>query len=205
MRTLDRAKQTRIIAAATQLFATRRFDQVRLEDVAAMASVGKGTVYLHYKDKEHLYLSLLYEGFSEMVDRLRKRDIPHDGTAAEQLHIVIDELVRFSFAQPGFYELTRRVGVPTGEPKWQRKRRELFELIEQVIRCGIKRGEMHDDKPHLTARYLPSMIRGALLFAPAKLTARALTRHILSMTLHGLCVGAATPTKKPRRPKRRGS
>ncbi|HZW29624.1 MAG TPA: helix-turn-helix domain-containing protein, partial [Isosphaeraceae bacterium] len=54
MRTADPAKSRRIIDAAIQLFAERPYHEVRMEDIAARAQVAKGTLYLHYQDKEDL-------------------------------------------------------------------------------------------------------------------------------------------------------
>jgi AcrR family transcriptional regulator len=188
VRTTDPAKRERIIRTATELFATQPYHEVRLEDVAAAAHVGKGTLYLYFKNKDQLYLSLLYDGFAMVVDRLHREDL----TAMEPrsaLHHLVEELVRFSLAHPHFFELSRRVGVPTGSPEWDRKRRELFDLIEAVIVRGIDRGEFHDPHPSLTARYLPSLIRAALLYPAGELDSGTLTRHILGTLMGALSVG----------------
>ena len=62
MRTADPAKVRRIIDAAIQLFAERPFHEVRMEDIAARAKVAKGTLYLHYKDKEDLFAGIMNDG-----------------------------------------------------------------------------------------------------------------------------------------------
>jgi AcrR family transcriptional regulator len=48
-----------IVAAALEEFSTRGFAAARLEDVAQRASVGKGTIYLHFRDKEALFQELV--------------------------------------------------------------------------------------------------------------------------------------------------
>jgi AcrR family transcriptional regulator len=48
-----------ILAAALEEFASRGFAAARLEDVAARAGVGKGTIYLHFRDKEALFQELV--------------------------------------------------------------------------------------------------------------------------------------------------
>ena len=48
-----------ILAAALEEFAARGFAAARLEDVAARAGVGKGTIYLHFRDKEALFQELV--------------------------------------------------------------------------------------------------------------------------------------------------
>src|SRR4051812_30830480 len=69
----DEKKRALITATAARLFATRPFHKVRLEDIAAEAKVGKGTVYIYFDDKEDLYFSIIYEGFARLVDGLREQ------------------------------------------------------------------------------------------------------------------------------------
>src|ERR1700721_224239 len=47
-----------ILAAALEEFSARGFAAARLEDVAQRAGVGKGTIYLHFRDKEALFQDL---------------------------------------------------------------------------------------------------------------------------------------------------
>jgi AcrR family transcriptional regulator len=48
-----------ILAAALEEFSTRGYAAARLEDVAQRAGVGKGTIYLHFHDKEALFRELV--------------------------------------------------------------------------------------------------------------------------------------------------
>src|SRR3974390_2767826 len=48
-----------ILAAALEEFSTRGYAAARLEDVAQRAGVGKGTIYLHFRDKEALFQELI--------------------------------------------------------------------------------------------------------------------------------------------------
>jgi AcrR family transcriptional regulator len=48
-----------ILAAALEEFSARGYAAARLEDVAQRAGVGKGTIYLHFRDKETLFQELV--------------------------------------------------------------------------------------------------------------------------------------------------
>jgi AcrR family transcriptional regulator len=48
-----------ILAAALEEFSARGYAAARLEDVAQLAGVGKGTIYLHFHDKEALFRELV--------------------------------------------------------------------------------------------------------------------------------------------------
>lgn len=53
------ARREAILAAALDEFTERGFAMTRIEDVARRAGVGKGTIYLHFRDKEALFQELV--------------------------------------------------------------------------------------------------------------------------------------------------
>ena len=61
----------RILDAAAELFATRPFHKVLLDDVAVEAAVGKGTLYTYFENKESLYLAVIDSSFEKLVDQLQ--------------------------------------------------------------------------------------------------------------------------------------
>ena len=68
----ERAAERRaaIVAAALDEFVARGFTATRLDDVAKRAGVAKGTIYLHFKDKEALFEELIRTAIVPVVDRL---------------------------------------------------------------------------------------------------------------------------------------
>ena len=48
-----------IIAAALHLFSDRGYAATKLEDVATAAGIGKGTIYLYFPTKEHLFRAVV--------------------------------------------------------------------------------------------------------------------------------------------------
>ncbi len=59
-----------IIAAGLEEFIARGFAATRLDDVAQRAGVAKGTIYLHFKDKEALFEELIRTAIVPLVARL---------------------------------------------------------------------------------------------------------------------------------------
>src|SRR5439155_10897135 len=57
----ERAAERRaaIIEAALDEFTARGFAATRLDDIAKRAGVAKGTIYLHFKDKESMFEELI--------------------------------------------------------------------------------------------------------------------------------------------------
>jgi AcrR family transcriptional regulator len=108
VRTADPAKVRRIIDAAIQLFAERPFHEVRMEDIAARAQVAKGTLYLHYKDKEDLFLGIMNDGLQSLVERLEeslKAEMPPE----EKLLVMNRESFRYFESNHFFLDVIQRV------------------------------------------------------------------------------------------------
>src|ERR1700743_801448 len=59
-----------IIEAAFDTFIEQGFAATRLDDVAKRAGVAKGTIYLHFKDKEALFEELIRTAIVPLVARL---------------------------------------------------------------------------------------------------------------------------------------
>ena len=59
-----------IIEAALDEFIARGYAATRLDDVAKRAGVAKGTIYLHFKDKEALFQELIRTALVPLISRL---------------------------------------------------------------------------------------------------------------------------------------
>src|ERR1700737_3383021 len=59
-----------IIDAALDEFVARGFTATRLEDVAKRAGVAKGTIYLHFRDKESMFEELIRTALVPLIGRL---------------------------------------------------------------------------------------------------------------------------------------
>jgi AcrR family transcriptional regulator len=68
----ERAAERRaaIVEAAMDEFVARGFAATRLDDVARRAGVAKGTLYLHFKDKESMFEELIRTAIVPLVSRM---------------------------------------------------------------------------------------------------------------------------------------
>src|SRR5471030_2216022 len=64
------ARREAILHAALDEFSARGFAAARLDDVAKRAGVAKGTIYLHFKDKEALFQELVRTALVPLIGRL---------------------------------------------------------------------------------------------------------------------------------------
>lgn len=185
----DEKKRRTIAATAAKMFARQPFHKVRLDDIAAAAGVGKGTLYIYFDSKEALYLSLIYDAFEQMIDRLRAGV----GASAavpprDRLRGIVSELVAFAFQHPQLFELARTATPFKGrsEAAWTEKRLALTQLLEDTIREGVAAGELADPHPELTALCIPGLVRSVMMFGPKNLDRQAVTAHLLRLLEHGV-------------------
>ena len=75
-------RRAAIVEAALDEFIARGFAATRLDDVARRAGVAKGTIYLHFKDKESMFEELVRTVIVPMVGRLHAAPQP-GGTVRE--------------------------------------------------------------------------------------------------------------------------
>lgn len=187
MQVLNEQKRETILSAAAALFAANPFHKVLLSDVAKAASVGKGTLYIYFSGKEHLYISVLYRGFSQLVDQLKDQLRANRVDPYKNIKVIIRELVTYAFQNPYFFEMLRSARIRmTKQPGWNRKREELYQLIQSIIEKGVAMGRFEDPHPELTARFIPGLVRSALLDGTDKIDAKALNDHILRFIEAGL-------------------
>ena len=91
----ERAAERRaaIVAAALDEFIARGFTATRLDDVAKRAGVAKGTISLHFKDKETLFEELVRTAIVPVVDRMTTPP-PIGGSVREALEAFAKTFLR---------------------------------------------------------------------------------------------------------------
>src|SRR5215510_13334821 len=63
-------REAEILTAARQVFARRGFAEAAMEEIAQVAGLAKGTLYLYYASKRELYRAALRAGLVELCDAL---------------------------------------------------------------------------------------------------------------------------------------
>jgi AcrR family transcriptional regulator len=82
-----------IIEAALDEFIARGYAATRLDDVAQRAGVAKGTIYLHFKDKEALFQELVRTALVPLIGRLAAPP-PEGGSIRAAFENFVETFVR---------------------------------------------------------------------------------------------------------------
>src|SRR5262249_54778652 len=175
-----------MLDAAGRLFGMKRFHEVRMEDIAAEAEVGKGTLYRYFADKEELYLALLERSSRQLMDRLQATVVRTDSPRG-QLAAIVAELLAFFDSQPHLFNLIQRAEVLRESNRafpWQKARDDLFRLILALLKEGTAKGEFNIPEPEMSMLLLLGGLRGVIRFGK-KPRPTDLAERIVESFLHG--------------------
>ncbi len=152
----------RILQSAAELFADREFDLVLIDEVAAHAGVGKGSVYRQFKSKEELYAAAVIDGFAELQREIRAA-LAGCTSTRDQIVTVVRHTVRFFWTRRQFFALLRdpKALPPSQERQFRAQRNDLSRLISGVLDEGARRGTMRPGfDTRVAAEALLGMVRG---------------------------------------------
>ena len=172
-----------IFEAARELFETRGFDAVTVEQICAVADVARGTFFGHFGSKAALLAEQSRAIAAGLAERLREQR----GSARAEVRAVVEQLAERWPRRPelGLALLPPLLSTPP-----------LCELVEDVVRRGQQRGELRRNvSPPLAARALLATTAVALS-DPARAAGRDAQRERRDQLLHALLHGIAEP--KPR-------
>jgi TetR/AcrR family fatty acid metabolism transcriptional regulator len=145
VRTKTPAQADKILNVAVRLFATHRFHEARMEDIAACAGVGKGTLYRYFKDKEELYTALLERTTEQMLERLHAAAAVGDDPVSK-LEALVATFLQFHDDQPYVFDLIQHAEAlsrPDRYFPWQKARTQSIEMVKQVLEEGQAQGVFH--------------------------------------------------------------
>ncbi|MZD07184.1 TetR family transcriptional regulator [Streptomyces sp. SID5785] len=144
----ERARRTRgqILAVAAELFAQRGYATVTLQDVAERASMTKGAVYFHYKNKEDLAVAVVREHYGRwpgILEKVSLRELPAFEALVEVLAQVSRTFHEDVMVQAGARLQIERSLIEADLPEpyvgWEDYLTELVEAVEKAgeLREGI--------------------------------------------------------------------
>jgi AcrR family transcriptional regulator len=102
----------RVLDAAAELLVRWGYRRVTIEDVAAHAGIGKGTVYLHFQTKEALFLTALLRGYRSVIAGIvnRMRADPEEALPGRMVRSLFVALLSDPVARPVYFGDTEMLG-----------------------------------------------------------------------------------------------
>lgn len=157
-------KRDRILDAATKVFAKRGFFSAQVADVAKRAGVAAGTVYLYFKSKDDLLLSLFDRTMRDAIadGRAALESLDHAATPIERLrHIAHVHLARLGRDRQlaVVFQVELRQSTKFMARLSTSSFRDYLGLLREVIVDGQRTGQIRAD---VNATLAAKVIFGAL-------------------------------------------
>ena len=97
-------KEETILEAAARVFSGKPFHEVLIDDVAAEAGVGKGTIYRYFETKEDLFFAAILHSFDELSAALGE-SLAHETSPRRRLERIAREVLSFSWERRELFSL----------------------------------------------------------------------------------------------------
>lgn len=156
-------KRDRILSAAERIFARHGFFTARVSEIAKEAGVADGTIYLYFKSKDDLLISLFEHRMKQVNDVLRATVAATAGAApSEQLRALIRTYLKLVHDEPAAAEVltielrqSSKFMKEYANPQFA----DFLRLLGGVIAAGQERGELDAGIPaHVAARMIFGML-----------------------------------------------
>jgi TetR/AcrR family transcriptional regulator len=159
-RRLPEERPQQIIDAALSVFGERGLSCARLDDIAKLAGLSKGTIYLYFPNKEELFREMIRQ--TAVANIAMGEKAVSQGTPTEQLCAAMRGYWKF-VRSPVFSTIHRLV---LGELHQFPDLAEFYanevtarglKLLSGIIRRGIDAGEFREIDPLIAARMLAAL------------------------------------------------
>jgi len=156
-------KKEIILSAGVKVFSKKGFHKASMDDIAKLANVSKGSLYLYFKSKEALFLEIVEQGFKELIESIEKVYLV-DASPILKLKQAMLVFYRFLNEREQFFTM-----MMFDAPRLKKRHVEIslkdridkltFYFVE-IIKQGIKAGEIKALSPFLLNAFIGGVVRG---------------------------------------------
>lgn len=180
-----------IIDAAVIVIAENGYHQAQVSKIAKQAGVADGTIYLYFKNKEDILISLFQEKMGNFVEKIEEK-IAGKQVAAEKLLKMVETHFKILSQDPQLAIVTQLELRQSNKELRLRINNVLkgyLKVIDQILIEGMESGEFASD---LDVRLARQMIFGTMdetattwVMSDLKYDLQALAAPVHKLLLHG--------------------
>ena len=141
------ARKDQIINAAIKVFAHKGFYNAKVADVARVAGIADGTIYLYFKNKDDLLISLFETKMEQILERFK--NTLHTGSSAiEKLNLFIHlhfQMIEEDRNLAEVFQVELRQSSKFLKDYHNQKFIDFLNILGQIIKEGQHSGEFRRD------------------------------------------------------------
>ncbi|MGM9924566.1 MAG: TetR/AcrR family transcriptional regulator [Bacillus sp. (in: firmicutes)] len=191
----NKPKYKQIIEAAVVVIAKYGYHQAQVSKIAKQAGVADGTIYLYFKNKEDILISVFQEKMGEIVEKI-EGELKGKQSATEKLKLLVDKHFDILSSDPNLAIVTQ-LELRQSNKDLRLKINEVLKrylvVVDSILREGIEGGEFKADLNYKLAR---QMIFGTLdevvttwVMNEQKYALRDLSQQVHTLFIAGLSQG----------------
>ena len=164
------ARRQAILDAARECFFKDGFEATTVSQITDKVELSTGTLYLYFKNKEEIYVSILEEGLDILYELMKSSERP-DVSAREILEGYSEAYYKFYTDYGQYFDIMFFLRRPDREieleaeleEKLERKSLECLALVEAAIKKGIADGDFRMADPYEVSRVMWGTMNGLML------------------------------------------
>ncbi|WP_203361544.1 TetR/AcrR family transcriptional regulator [Bacillus sp. REN10] len=187
----NKPKYHQIIDAAVVVIAENGYHQAQVSKIAKQAGVADGTIYLYFKNKDDILISLFREKMGDFVGKI-KEAVAGKSTAAEKLLVLVENHFKMLSEDPHLAIVTQlevRQSIKELRLQINAVIKDYLLLMDEILKEGVRTGEFRESLNILLAR---QMIFGTMdetvttwVMNDQKYDLKALAEEVGDMLLNG--------------------
>ena len=141
-------KRERILEGALRAFAKKGFYNTKVSEIAHDAGVADGTIYLYFKNKDDLLISLFEDRMEFLIDRLQAELAAVGDDVVDRLHCVVDMHFQLAIEErelAEFITVELRQSAKFVKEYENPKFHDYLQILEQLIARGQSEGILRTD------------------------------------------------------------
>lgn len=140
---MKKNKRLQIIQAAAAIFSRDGLERARVEDIAKLAGIGKGTIYLYFSHKEEILEEGIKYFANQRIDQL-KILLSKYRSPLKKLTTLLNLSIKIAQKDPDIFFMNYAALLSTHKDLRQRAVSEFFtryvELVRDILDEGIVKG-----------------------------------------------------------------
>lgn len=136
-------KRQRILKAATHVFANYGFYNAKISQIARLADVADGTIYLYFKSKDDILISIFEEEMEVLIDVHRKA-VEAPGSASDKLMSFAETYAKTAMENEdltAFIQLEIRQSAKFQKNYKNEQLGQFLNIIGSTVQSGMDSGE----------------------------------------------------------------
>lgn len=162
MRKREGNKEQAILDASVKIFALRGFHSAKISSIAEQAGIATGSVYLYFKNKEAILLTIFDRLWTGLTDNLRNTVKRTDIDPAKKLDVVIDQFFDVFHANPPLASVfvnEQHHLIKDRRGNVAKHYNDFLDLAEEIIREGVQKKQFN---PEVDIKLYRQFITGGL-------------------------------------------